>query len=108
MGRIFSEINILQNNQTVPELIGESMLWNPELSGINEFLNIYTTDEDGNTGHFCGADKLRPGSFMEWMFGYKPGSGFPGVANMIHWADANYVSGCPTVVRGKIVCPFLF
>jgi hypothetical protein len=92
---------VIENNQTVPELLMETMIWNPELSGVKEFLSIVTRDEDGNTGSFCGADELKPGSFMQWMFGYKPGQGFPGVAGMIHMADADYVAGCPTVVRGK-------
>ena len=91
---------MLINNETVPQLVTETMLWNPELSGVKEFLNIYTRDADGNSGSFCGADTLKPGSFMQWMFGYKPGQGFPGVAGMIHMSDANYVSGCPTIVNG--------
>ena len=115
----FTQIDVIINNETVPELLEETMLWNPELSGINEFLNIYTRDENGKQGDFCGADALKPNSFMQWMFGYKPGQGvklsvlqfylyfnhgfnigFPGVASMIHFADASYVSGCPTVIRG--------
>jgi len=102
----FGEVDVTVNNQTVPEMVVETMIWNPELSGVKEFIHIMTRDQDGNTGQICEADTLAAGSFIEWMFGYTPGQGFPGVASMIHMADANYVSGCPTIVRGIEVITF--
>ena len=94
-------MDVTVNNETVAELVTETMIWNPELSGIKEFIHIASRDNDGDTGQLCSADKVQPGSFTQWLFGYKPGQGFPGVAGMIHMGGDNYVAGCPTIVRGE-------
>lgn len=87
------------DNDTRPRLVFEEMLWNPELSGIKEFLHLQYIGSDGVGGYFCNADRVRNGSFIQWLFGYDGSQGFPSVASMLH-ENVQYTAGCPTVING--------
>ena len=77
-----AEMNILDpiTNLTEPRLIDEWILYNPELGGVDYFIDVYTGGADGLYGQMCDADKVRDGSLLQWMFGWSPGSGIPSVA----------------------------
>ena len=77
-----AEMNILDpiTNLTEPRLIDEWILYNPELGGVDYFIDVYTGGADGLYGQMCDADKVRDGSLLQWMFGWSPGNGIPSVA----------------------------
>ena len=74
-------MNILDpiTNLTEPRLIDEWILYNPELSGVDNFIDVYTGGADGLYGQMCDADKVRDGSILQWMFGWSPGNKIPSV-----------------------------
>ena len=75
-------MNILNpiTNLTEPRLLDETILFNPELGGIDYFIDVYTGGADNLYGQTCDADKIRDGSILQWMFGWSPGSGHLSVA----------------------------
>ena len=82
------------------------ILFNPELSGIDYFIDVYSGGSDGLYGQMCDADKVRDGSILEWMFGWSPGNGgLPSVSGLLH-AGGEFTAGCPGVFRGVEVNTF--
>ena len=101
------ELNI-QNpitNLSEPRLIDEYIIFNPELSGLDYFIDVYSGGANGLYGEICDADRVRDGSILEWMFGWSPGAGLPSVSGMLHFGG-QYTAGCPQVVRGVEVNTF--
>ena len=101
-------MNILDpiTNLTEPRLIDEWILYNPELGGVDYFIDVYTGGADGLYGQMCDADKVRDGSILEWMFGWSPGNGgLPSVSGLLH-AGGEFTAGCPGVFRGVEVNTF--
>jgi len=96
---VVTQDNMNIDNDTTPRLVVEEMLWNPELSGVKNFLHLQMIGEAGVDGFFCNSDKVRNGSFIQWLFGYDGSQGFPSVASMLH-ENVQYTPGCPTVING--------
>jgi len=87
-------------NYTIPSLLTEELIWNPELSGIKNFLHVSSFGADGFDGIECHADKVPTnGSFINWLFGWDASHGFPSVTGMLH-LGAEWTPGCPAVING--------
>ena len=63
-----SEDNMNIDNDTTPRLVVEEMLWNPELSGVKNFLHLQMIGEAGVDGFFCNSDKVIQIKFLQSFF----------------------------------------
>ena len=87
------------HNETLPRMVRETMTWNPEMSGVKNFITTIAAGADGYDGYECFTDAVRDGSILQWLFGWDSDHGFPSIAGMLHM-NGQYKPGCPDVIRG--------
>jgi len=95
----FEEENMHIHNETLPRMVRETMIWNPEMSGVKNFITTIAAGADGYDGYECFTDAVRDGSILQWLFGWDSDHGFPSIAGMLHM-NGQYKPGCPDVIRG--------
>jgi len=102
MIEIIKERNVDEDDGSVTYFLEqEKLVWKP-MSGVNEYLYLWTGMQENQRTDECFADSTRGDSFINFLFGFDPssGSGYPSVANMLHWGPDIYTFEKETVVNG--------